>query len=371
MGNIEMDIAGMNILLVDDTPANLDVLRKILEEEGLTISVALNGEMALKIAPNLIPDLILLDIMMPGIDGFETCEQLKNDPVTKDIPVIFLSAKSDTSDVLQGFSVGGLDYITKPINSEEVLVRVRTQLQLRMQTKKLEETQGKLERSNKNLQEFASVVSHDLKAPLRNILRLGEFLKEDCSDQLDKNGQDYINTISVLTDRMTKLIDGLLEFSKITEDARPLEILDLKEIIKEVMDNLQVSIIETEGIINIGELPKINGNPVLIIQLFQNLIANALKFHKREEAPVIKVYGQSTNNEFCEIFVEDNGIGFEEKYTEKIFLPLKRLVAQEEYEGSGIGLALCKKIVDHHKGTITCRSQPGKGTKFTLSFPIN
>jgi signal transduction histidine kinase len=336
-------MAGMKILIVDDTPANLDIMRKVLADKGLSISVAPSGEVALKVVPLVMPDLILLDIRMPGIDGFETCKKLKSDPITKDIPVIFLSAKTDTTDVVQGFTVGGVDCITKPIFREEVLVRVKTQLQLRIKTKNLEETQSELERSNQDLQAFAFVVSHDLKAPLRNILHFGEFLQEDYGDQLDEKGQGFINKMSVLTHRMSELVDGLLEFSQITKDAKPFESLNIKETIQRAIDNLEVSINETKGIIHIGDLPTVKGEPLLLLQLFQNLIANALKFQRSEEPPVIKIYGQSTNNNFCEIFVEDNGIGFDEKYAEKIFLPLERLVSKDEYEGSGIGLATCKK----------------------------
>ena len=149
MENSALDIAGMTVLLVDDTPANIDLLRKILAEQGFIISMAPSGELALKLAPRIIPDLILLDIMMPGINGYETCEKLKSDPITKDIPIIFLSAKTDPSDIVKGFKVGGSDYITKPIYREEVLIRVKTQLQLRIKTKRLEETQKRLEKSNK------------------------------------------------------------------------------------------------------------------------------------------------------------------------------------------------------------------------------
>jgi len=197
MENNDFNMAGMKVLIVDDTPANLDVLRKVLADEGLNISIAPNGEVALKLVPRLMPDLILLDIVMPGIDGFKICEIFKSDPITKDIPVIFLSVKSDKTDVVQGFLVGGVDYITKPIFYEEVLIRVRTQLQLRIKTKKLEETQNNLERSNQDLQAFAHVASHDLKAPLRNIFRLGNFLQEGYGDQLDEKGQGYINKLSV------------------------------------------------------------------------------------------------------------------------------------------------------------------------------
>jgi two-component system, sensor histidine kinase and response regulator len=179
MDKTDFNLAGMQILIVDDTPANIDMLRKILETKDFIISIAPSGEVALKLASRFNPDLILMDIMMPGIDGFETCQKLKNDPITKEILVIFLYAKTEKKDVVQGFSVGGVDYIRKPFNAEEVLVRIRTQLQLRLKTKKLEETQGELKRSNEDFQAFTTAISHDLKAPLRNILRLGKFLQED------------------------------------------------------------------------------------------------------------------------------------------------------------------------------------------------
>ncbi len=369
-------LSGMKILLVDDNPANLDVLSIILEEEGYEISVAISGEMALKAVIHIAPDLILLDVMMPGIDGFETCRKLKNDATTKEIPIIFLSAKSDSTDIVKGFQSGGLDYIIKPFNQEEVLIRVKTQLQLRDKTKKLEEAEAEtrlfakeLERSNQDLQEFASAASHDLKSPLRKIVNLGEFLKEECEDLLNEKGKDYILKMREMSIQLSQLIDSLLEYSQITRNPKPFEPCDLKQLIEKVVENLKIQIHESNGKILIGDLPTIYGEQFLLHQFFQNLISNALKFHRQGEPPVINIRGESTDNGFWKIMVDDNGIGFDEENTDKIFQPFKRLVSRSEYEGSGIGLATCKKIVDHHNGTITCQSQPEMGTTFIITLP--
>jgi light-regulated signal transduction histidine kinase (bacteriophytochrome) len=166
------------------------------------------------------------------------------------------------------------------------------------------------------------------------------------------------------------MIESLLVFSRIAKNPQPFELVSLKIVIQRGIDTLQVPIDETKGTIHIGEIVDLNGEPSLLLKLFQNLIANALKFHKKDEPPVINIRSQVNENQFCEIIVEDNGIGFDEKFADKIFIPLKRLVSNDEYEGSGIGLSTCKKIVDFHKGTITVHSQPDKGIKFIISLPM-
>ncbi|MZH03576.1 MAG: response regulator, partial [Nitrospinae bacterium] len=217
-----LESSGMKILIVDDNLANLDVLLRTLSEKGYDISVATDGDMALKAVAAACPDLILLDIMMPGINGFEICKRLKNDPATKDIPVIFLSAKTDPADIVQGFQCGGVDYITKPFKKDEVSVRVSTQLQLREKTNKLNIAQAeikfyaeKLERSNEDLQAFAYVASHDIKAPLRKIRMLSDMLIDKYEHVSAEEGKNYLSRICVVTERLNQLIDSVLEFSKL------------------------------------------------------------------------------------------------------------------------------------------------------------
>ena len=190
--------------------------------------------------------------------------------------------------------------------------------------------------------------------------------------------------------RMQKLINDLLTFSRVTSKAQPFELVDVKKIAEEVVSDLEVSIEQTNGKVEIGDLPTIDADPVQMRQLLQNLIGNALKFHRAEETPHIKIYADSpeqtggsftfegeqiqtigNSDQVCKIVVEDNGIGFEEKYLEKIFTVFQRLHGRTEYEGSGIGLAVCRKIAERHNGSITAHSEPDKGSTFFVTLPIS
>ncbi len=220
-----LETLGMKILIVDDNLTNLDVLLRTLSERGYELSVATDGEMALKIVSAASPDLILLDIMMPGIDGFETCARLKSNPATQNIPIIFLSAKTDPADIVKGFQSGGADYITKPFNKEEVLVRVSTQLQLQEKSNDLKKAKveikhyaEELERSNEDLQVFASVASHDLKAPLRKIRILGDILIEKYEEISAEDGKKHLARICAVTEQLSHLIDSVLEFSMLEKN---------------------------------------------------------------------------------------------------------------------------------------------------------
>jgi two-component system, sensor histidine kinase and response regulator len=356
------DLKGMKVLIADDVPANVDVLYKTLTAQGYEISIALNGENALAFAPIFLPDLILLDIMMPGIDGFETCQRLKSNEATQNIPVIFLTAKTGEEDIVKGFELGAIDYITKPFKQEEVLVRVRNQLMLRRYTRELE-------RSNEDLESFASVVSHDLRAPLRKIETLGNFLKEDYEDLLDEKGKGFLNNMAAITSHLSKLINSLLEYSQVSMESKTFEAVDLNSIAKKTINNLDAQIQETNGKISIENLPTIEGEPYLLYQLFQNLIANALKFHLDGISPIIKISSEAKEKENWEIIIQDNGIGFDPKYAEKIFRPFERLVNRSEFEGCGIGLAHCKKIIDRHNGNILVESIPNQGSAFKITLP--
>ena len=308
------------------------------------------------------PDLILLDIMMPGIDGFETCRRLKSNEETQNIPIIFLKAKTEEEDIVQGFELGAADYITKPFKQEEVLVRVRNQLMLRRYI-------SELERSNQDLESFASVVSHDLKAPLRKIETLGNFLKEDYEELLGEEGKGFINNMATITSHLSKLINSLLQYSQVSIESKTFDAVDLNSIVKKAVENLDAQVQENNGKILVGNLPTIAGEPSLLYQLFQNLIANALKFHIKEKSPIVEINSKAKESGKWEIVVKDNGIGFDPKYAVKIFRPFERLVNRNEFEGSGIGLAHCKKIIDRHNGQITVESSPNQGSIFKIFLP--
>jgi PAS domain S-box-containing protein len=227
----------------------------------------------------------------------------------------------------------------------------------------------RLEQSNKALQEFASVVSHDLQEPLRKIRLFGDRLRARYSGALDTEGLDYIERMQKASGRMRVLIDGLLSYSRIGTRAEPFSQVDLKALVGELVNDLEARIEETGGRVEIGDLPTIEANPDQMRQLFQNLISNALKYHGAEK-PLVRVFSTMPMAGFYRIAVEDNGIGFDEKYIDRIFMVFQRLHGRNEFEGTGLGLAICRKIAEHHGGTITARSTPGKGSVFLVSLPL-
>ncbi len=239
----------------------------------------------------------------------------------------------------------------------------------------------KLERSNRELQDFACIASHDLQEPLRKIHSFSNMLTSYCADSLGERARDYLNRMQNAAKRMQTFIEDLLKYSRVQTMGEPFGSLDLESTIGEVLFDLQARLAETGGSVAIGELPSIEADPLQMRQLFQNLIGNALKFHGTEK-PAVRIHGEvldtmdgtvSTSppcGRLCRIYVEDNGIGFDESYTERIFAPFQRLHGRSAFEGSGMGLAICRRIVERHGGTITARSTPGKGSVFVVTLPV-
>jgi light-regulated signal transduction histidine kinase (bacteriophytochrome) len=259
----------------------------------------------------------------------------------------------------------------------------------------------RLEQSNRELEDFAYVASHDLQEPLRKIQAFGGRLKNKFGEHLPEEGRDYVARMQSAAGRMQTLISDLLEFSRITTKARPFAPVDLNRTLLEVVSDLEMLLEQTGGTIEIGELPILHADAVQMRQLMQNLCGNALKFHRKDVTPHVRVHlltpefgerfanfgtnqesnydentklstqrsTESSTHDFFQILVEDNGIGFDEKYLDRIFTPFQRLHGRETYSGTGIGLAICRKIVERHGGSITARSQPGTGTTFVITLP--
>ena len=246
------------------------------------------------------------------------------------------------------------------------------------------ETRQRLElaRSNAELQEFAYVASHDLQEPLRKIQAFGDRLQVKYSEVLTEQGRDYLQRMQNAAQRMQALINDLLTLSRVTTRALPFVTTKLTQVVQEVLSDLEVSIQKADGRIEVGELPILEADPIQMRQLLQNLIGNALKFYREEEPPVIKIYSRPLTDweqrpaqelnriERCQIFIEDNGIGFDEKYLDRIFNAFQRLHSRSEYEGTGMGLAICRKIVERHDGTITAQSLPSRGATFIITLPL-
>ena len=229
---------------------------------------------------------------------------------------------------------------------------------------------SKLERSNRDLQDFAYIASHDLQEPLRKVTAFGNRLVSKYEEALDETGRDYLARMLDATRRMQNLIDDLLALSRVTTKGKPFIQVNLTDVAQEVLSDLESRIEQTGGQVKVSELPVIEADPTQMRQLLQNLVGNALKFHKEGKAPMVRVSGTQEGGQFCQITVEDDGIGFDPQSTERIFQPFQRLHGRDEYEGSGMGLAICRRIAERHGGSITAESIPEQGATFTVTLPL-
>lgn len=363
------------ILIVDDIPNNLRLLSMILKTNGYEVRMSINGKMALKSVNIAPPDLILLDVKMPEMDGYMTCKNLKDNPEFRNIPVIFISALDDVVDKVKAFSLGGVDYITKPFQQEEVLARIENQLRiqflndkLEQKNKSLQELNEKLAESNQRLNDFAHVVSHDLKQPIQSIMGFSNLILMQYRSVLDQSVVKYLDRINQSGDRMQGFIQKLLNFAELEESDRPFISISCSAILNQVIDNLSGRIQETGAIIFCDPLPTVMGYEVQLMQLFQNIIDNALKYIHPQRQPTIRITVSSTDDYYT-IKIQDNGIGIAPEVLPSIFEPFQR-AHQSDYDGNGIGLATCKKILMLHHGDIAVTSELDVGTTFIVMLPV-
>ncbi|MBD3292731.1 MAG: hypothetical protein GF393_07375, partial [Armatimonadia bacterium] len=231
------------------------------------------------------------------------------------------------------------------------------------------------------LEEFAHVVSHDLQEPLRKIRAFGDRIEKMLGDELEDRPADYLARMLDAAERMGRLINALLSYSRVTSRARPFEDVDLNEAARDALWDLEIAIEEADGEVEVGELPTIAAEPHQMRQLMQNLVQNALKFRREGVPPRIEITGRfekleatdaaAGNGQVCELVVSDNGVGFDEKYADRIFGVFERLHRRGEYPGTGMGLAICRKIAERHGGTIAAEGEPGAGATFTIRIPAH
>jgi light-regulated signal transduction histidine kinase (bacteriophytochrome) len=407
------------ILIVDDKRENIIPLKKILELHNLESDAAGSGEEALKKVLKYDYSLIIMDVQMPGMDGFEVVETLAGSNRAKDIPVIFLSAISkEKKYISRGYETGAVDYITKPVDPDLFILKVKAFLKLYEQQQELKNIQQllakeieirkaaqeeqkrandnleikvaqrthelstkneELELRNHELQQFTWVVSHDLKEPLRKIETFTRMIKDRFLPNDDKAAAYMDRTINAAA-RMTLLIDDLLDYSRLSSNVIP-EKTDLNAIVSGVFSDFDHLIEEKKAVVKMSPLPQIMGVPSQLRQLFQNIIGNALKFSGGTMPATVIVAAEIIENKeldshvsplgkFVRLTISDNGIGFDEQYLEKIFVIFQRLHSRESFEGTGIGLAIAKKIVEKHNGLITARSPGENGATFIIVLPL-
>jgi signal transduction histidine kinase len=356
------------VLVVDDTPANLSVITAMLNHAEYDVRPAINGEVALRALANKLPDLVLLDINMPGISGYEVCRRIKADARTRDIPVIFLSAADNLEDKMEAFRVGGVDYVTKPFQVEEVLARVNTQVTLAQQRQKIEALVSFKD-------ELLRTVSHDLKNPLNNIMGYSDMLMENMrSADLDVDDSLVIlERIRRSTDMMYHLVVTLLDLDRLEGGIR-LEIrpTSLAQLLEDIYGQYQLAA-ETKRI-NLeirhqNETYITPVDPARFAQALSNLVSNAIKY--TPEGGNVQV-DLGRHDDKTVIRIMDNGYGIPADALPNLFKKFYRVNTDQHrrVEGTGLGLSIVKAIVDLHGGNITVESQPGQGSIFHVVLPV-
>jgi signal transduction histidine kinase len=378
------------ILLVDDTPANLDALSTVLSDVGYEIAIATSGEKALQLLQRRSPDLILLDVRMPGIDGFETCNQIKANPKTCNIPIIFMTAIIDLSNKIKGFNCGAVDYISKPFQAQEILARVKTHIQLRLLTQNLEQqvaaqtaslriANAALEKANISKRSFLSTMSAEIRTPIDDILRLAEQLQEQKSGTLNPQQVDDLAKIEHNGNHLLSLINNTLKLAKIESGQLKLDLdsIDIEDLCRACLVAIrsQANHKNIELIFNIEpNLPMISIDERHIRQVIINLLNNAVKFTAAGSVTlsVTKAILTGSENISCiRMAIADTGIGIAPENIEQLFQPFIQIanLLGERHEGNGLGLILAKQIVELHNGQISVYSIEHVGSSFTIELP--
>lgn len=387
------------VLVVDDTPANVELLTDLLQGQGLQVLAADNGNLAISLAQRFAPDVILLDMQMPGLGGLETCGALKVDARTQDIPVIFMTVISDTASKVEAFDAGAADYITKPFHLDEALARIQTQLRLTQAQKQLarqnarlqqevrvrqraedevrrlndalearvRERTAQLEAANRELQGFCYSVAHDLRGPLAAIDGFSVLLEEAEPEDADTRRRRYVSRIRTGIRQMDALTDALLGMAHVSLQALRQEDVDLSVLAADVVAQLRAAEPQRNAQVHVQPGLQVRGDPALLKLLVKHLVENAWKFSAGHDPARIEV-GRTDGPASPVYFVRDNGIGFDMAYGDKLFKPFQRLHGAGQFPGVGAGLALVERIVARHGGRAWAEAAPEQGATFYFTL---
>lgn len=373
------------ILIVDDTEQNVRLLAHVVKKEGYDAIAAFSGEDALEMVDTRKPDIILLDVMMPEMDGFEVCRRLKESEEVADVPVIFLSALQETDSKVKGFEVGGVDYITKPFQREEVLARIRLHLKLTRLQNQLEENievlrerEQRLNRLNQEKDELMRIVGHDIRNPVTGIIGISDLLIERIDEMDQEEREHMLKTMQDSGNKILKLVNGLLKKETAERGIADLQLEEIRldELIQGVID-LQRPLALTKNISfqyqNDGD-PSVEMDKQKMDQVIGNLLSNALKFTLEGGEISIEVNELGRGDDrYVEIIIQDNGIGIPREEVNSLFQDSGDANVRSGTSGevgSGMGLNIVKQFTELHDGSIEVQSEEGEGTTFTIYLPV-
>lgn len=405
------------ILIAEDSPTQAKRLQHILQQQGYEVVVAGNGRIALDMAARSKPALIISDVVMPEMDGYELSNRVKADANLRDIPVILVTTMSDPQDVIRGLECGADNFVLKPYDERYLLGRVRYVLanrefhqpqeagmgvelyfndkkhyitagrlqilnlllstydaaiqrnkQLQNSQQELQVLNSKLAAVNRELESFSYSVSHDLRAPLRHIDGYVELLVADSASTLSSEARRHLNVITDASRQMGDLIDDLLEFSRMNRAEMVESSVDLDSLVREAIGKLEMA---TEGrniAWQVPSLPRVVGDAAMFRQVFANLLGNAVKYTRPRAAALIEIGCAGEEDGRVIVFVRDNGVGFDMQYADKLFGVFQRLHRADEFEGTGIGLANVRRIIARHGGRVWAEGKPGEGATFYFTL---
>lgn len=405
-------------LVAEDSPTQACRLEHVLTQAGFSVTTRANGRLALEAAKQRPPTLVISDVIMPEMDGYEFCRQLKTDPALSHIPVILVTALSDIDDVIMGLKCHADNFILKPYDEAHLLRRVREVLASRPDEKKdepaiepvgfvvegrkhqisasrlqilnlllstydaaihrnrelsraqddLQRLNQRLEAANHELESFSYSVSHDLRAPLRHVRGFASLLAKRSLDLLDTQSRDYLNEIVTGAERMGRLIDDLLAFSRTVHAEMKLEVVEVGRMVEGIRADLEPELSGRVVDWKVGPLPSVRADPALLRQVLVNLLTNAVKYTRKRSRAVIEVTAAEGAGGEVVFHVKDNGAGFDMSQAGRLFGVFQRLHRDEEFEGTGIGLATVQRIVIRHGGRIWAEGQVDKGASFHFTL---
>lgn len=360
-----------SIIVVDDTPANLHLLTGMLKERGYKVRPVSSGKFALQTAKHDPPDLILLDIIMPEMNGYEVCECLKADEQLSSIPVIFISALDETMDKVKAFKVGGVDYVTKPFQFEEVQARVATHLELRRQRRLIQESNEQLRKLEELRDNLVHMVVHDMRTPLTAIYGFLQTLETLEGERLSEQGREFVQTALAATEELVEMVSSLLDVSKMEAGEMKLNLTqcELLTIAREALAKVEPLKGDRQLLLSGADEPvMVMADAELIARVFQNLLGNALKFTPDDGRVTVSI---EPSAHAVRVRVQDTGPGIPPEYRERIFEKFGQVEhpANKQRYSTGIGLTFCKLAVEAHGGQVGVDSEEGRGSTFWFDLP--